>query len=334
MHQIRRFIPSPSLWAAIAAMFCITVTVALAAFADEADDFHHWLGEVRAQALQQGIKAPVVDEALGSIAYDEKVVELDNKQPENKITLAQYLNNTINARRIRIGREMLAQHHAVLQRIARQYHVQPRFIVALWGIESDYGQHPGNFSVVQSLATLAYEGRRRDFFTNELINALQILEHQRMNASEMTGSWAGAMGGCQFMPSTYLHYAADGNGDGRKDIWHSEADVFASIANYLHQLGWQDNAGWGTEVPVPDNFSESDTSITHGHTVKEWIDHGIAVPTKAALGDDKSVVYAIYAGASEDGLYLVTENYRAILQWNRSRYFATAVGMLADKIGE
>lgn len=303
----------------------------LVASAQDADGFASWLVDFEARAVNEGLPSSVVQSALSGLALDDSVITLDQKQPERKITLTKYLDNTINARRIRIGREMMQEHRAVLKKISARYHVQPEYLVALWGIESDYGNHQGDFSVVQSLATLAYEGRRRDFFTGELLAALRVLVSEGMGPDQLTGSWAGAMGNCQFMPSTYLKYAVDGDGDGKRDIWNSVPDTLASIANYLHALGWQNDRGWGVKVDAPDGFDHND--LKQPHMSGEWRKQGLHWHKgNGSIPGHSIPLYAIYAGQPEEGTYLVTDNYKAILEWNRSRYFATAVGTLADAI--
>ncbi len=300
----------------------------------QAKDFSDWLVGIEAQAVNSGVSPSVAHEALSGLEVDDRVLNLDRKQPENKISLTKYLNNTINERRIRTGRAMLEENREVLEKISAQYGVQPQYIVALWGIESDYGSYQGNFSVVRSLATLAHEGRRHELFTKELISALTILDKENLLSSDLTGSWAGAMGNCQFMPSTYLAYAVDGDGDGDRDIWNSTPDTLASIANYLHSLGWKNDRGWGAKADVPEGFSEKRTSITHTKTAAEWKQQGLSWEENGSIRSDDTALYAIYAGKPSEGVYVITSNYKAILRWNRSRYFATAVGTLADAIGE
>ena len=305
-------------------------------FAAQAQDagFEAWLREFKAQAVAKGIAPQVAESALAGLTLNDNVIALDQKQPENKITLEKYLSNTINARRIRKGRELLQEHRAVLAKIAAQYHVQPKYLVALWGIESDYGAHQGNFSVVQSLATLAYEGRRRELFSDELLAAMNILQNESMTSETLTGSWAGAMGNCQFMPSTYLRYAVDGDGDGHRDIWNSAPDALASIANYLHALGWKDDRGWGTKVTFPQDFMADEADIKQAKPAADWRARGLTWERGGQIPKNDTPIYAIYVREPGDPTYLVTDNYKAILQWNRSRYFATAVGTLADAIGE
>jgi membrane-bound lytic murein transglycosylase B len=316
------------------AMFGMLVVLMFgtAAHADEAN-FQEWLVGFKHKAKAAGVSPQVVDSAFEGISENEEVIKLDRKQPEKKISLRRYLNNTISERRIEKGRQMMGEYREILEQIGRKYGVQPKYIVALWAIETDYGSNTGGFSLVESLATLAYEGRRADFFSKELISALKIMEAEGLSADELTGSWAGAMGQCQFMPSTYLRYAADGNGDGKRDIWNNTPDVFASIANYLDALGWNDSLEWGYAVSVPADFKRGEANIKHSKPSSHWRARGLMVDGNP-VGNDTTPLYAIYPDANAEDVLLVTENFQAILNWNRSRYFATAVGTLADQFGE
>ena len=334
------------LWMARYRLMMFGCMVAIAAhandaFAQEDARFARWLDNIRAKALEAGISPVVVEDALTGLEPDEEVLRLDRKQPEKKITFTRYVENTVNPRRIAKGRQMMAEYKDELERIGDQYGVQPKYIVALWAIESDFGNNKGNFSVVQSVATLAYDGRRAEFFTKELIATLRLLEAEKMRSDELTGSWAGAMGDCQFMPSTFLNSAVDGNGDGHRDIWNSPPDIFASIANYLHGLKWNPKHEWGRAVVLPDDFKVSEADIKVAKPARHWHARGLQYGrTDDTLNDSGPVpetdqpLYAIYPGAEDEGAVLVTNNFQALLQWNRSRYFATSVGMLADAIGE
>ena len=299
------------------------------------EGFAQWLEGFKAKAKAKGISEQVVNDAFADVVEDETVVRLDQKQPEVKINLSRYLKNTISERRITIGRDMLREHQEVLAKISAQYGVQPEYIIALWGIESDYGNNTGDFSVIQSLATLAYEGRRAKFFGEELLAALTVMQSENIPASDLVGSWAGAMGNCQFMPSTYLRFAADGNGDGKRDIWNSPEDTFASIASYLHSLGWNPQIGWGGKAKMPEGFAPSADGLKRGKTATSWHNQGVAfADSRTNMFPGDTNLYAIHPGSTERGMYLVTDNFKALLHWNRSRYFATAVGTLADAIGE
>ena len=307
--------------------------MAAAAQAQLALGFTGWLDDFKTRAATQGIPQSLIENALNNIEPSDKVLELDQKQPEGKISFTQSLHNTVTQDRIRKGRDIMRNHHALLQKISAKYGVPAKYIVALWGMESSYGSVQGNFSVVQSLATLAYEGRRADFFSGELLAALKVLNAENMDSTNLTGSWAGAMGGCQFMPSTYLKYAVDGDGDGKRDIWNSPADVMASTANYLHGLGWNRALAWGKSVRFPSNFTEKEADIKHARSKSDWRARGITMANGKPLPGENNMLYAIYPGTPDEGEYLVSENFQVLLKWNYSRYFATAVGILADHIG-
>ncbi len=319
----------------------LTFGVSVEAKSNGQPSFKAWLVGVKDQARREGIAPEVFKPALADLELDEQVIALDRKQPENKITLDRYLNNTINDRRVNKGREMMREHAGLLKTLSERYGVQPKYIVALWAIESDYGNNQGNFSVIRSLATLAYEGRRADFFRGELIAALKILEAEGVTSETLEGSWAGAMGGSQFMPSTYLRYAADGDGDGHRDIWSSTPDMLASIASYLQALNWNDQLDVLEPCATPDDFKKSETSLEHGRSAEYWGKRGFVLSSGGDYAPitpgGPRILYAIYLSKedeAENAATLVTSNFKALLQWNRSRYFATAVGSLAEAIGD
>jgi membrane-bound lytic murein transglycosylase B len=317
------------------AMLSAVILIGLAGGAGHAaadDGFGRWLEQLRGEAQRRGISPAVLDEALSGITPDPQVVALDRKQPEKTLSFTDYLNNTVNDHRVAQGREMLAQYGDLLREIGDYYGVPPRYIVALWGIETSYGNNMGNFSVVQSLATLAYEGRRASLFRKELLDALTILDREQIPPADLTGSWAGAMGHCQFMPGTYLHYAVDWDHDGRRDIWNSLPDAFASIANYLNHLGWRRDLSWGQMVGVPADFPAREADLKISRSIGAWSRRGVTFIDGSPLPDEREQASVIFPGTPAEGAYLVSDNYKLLLQWNRSRYFATAVGTLADRI--
>jgi membrane-bound lytic murein transglycosylase B len=297
-------------------------------------DFKTWLGGVRTEALGLGIKPATLDRALGGLQPIPRVLELDQKQPERTITFASYIERVVNPTRIAAARQQLADNRAILTTIGNKYGVQPRFIVALWGIESDFGKLTGGFPVVASLATLAYDGRRSAFFRGELMNALKIIDHGDITPEAMLGSWAGAMGQSQFMPSSYLSYAVDYHGSGRRDIWHTREDVFASIANYLSHVGWHPDQNWGRKVKLPAGFDRKLAGITIKKPVEEWrrlsVRRADGGELPAAPGLEASLVLPGDSGPA----MLVYDNYRTILKWNNSTFFASAVGYLADSMDQ
>ncbi|HSK40595.1 MAG TPA: lytic murein transglycosylase, partial [Arenibaculum sp.] len=232
----------------LSGVFALLVLGWSAGNAGAATDFAAWVGDLRREAVGRGISTCVLDAALHGVAPLPRVIELDRKQPERTITFARYLDRVVTPARVRRGRALHAEHRALLEEIGHRYGVQPRFIVALWGIETDFGRNTGGFDVIAALATLAYDGRRSAYFRSELLDALEILEQGHVRPEAMKGSWAGAMGQCQFMPSSFRRYAVDADGDGRRDIWSTLPDVFASTANYLGQAGWNPRYTWGREV--------------------------------------------------------------------------------------
>lgn len=318
----------------IVASFCLTVA-AMPAWAKNSASFSQWLDAFRQDALSQGISRTTLDEAFVNVSPDEHILELDRKQPESVLTLQQYLSRSVNSQRIEQGTELLKNNRPLLEEIGRRYGVQPQFIVALWGIETNYGENTGGFSTIEALATLAYDGRRADFFRDELLKALKIIEADHISAADMDGSWAGAMGQCQFMPSSFLQYAVDYDHDGKHDIWNTQADVFASIANYLSSSGWDSSQGWGEPVHLPDGFDNALTDIKLEKPISEWKRLGITREGGEPLQDNGAQASVVMVGQGKDAVpYIIYGNYKVLLKWNRSRYFATAVSTLADSIAQ
>ncbi|NDF12663.1 MAG: lytic murein transglycosylase [Proteobacteria bacterium] len=295
--------------------------------------FDAWLKGVREEALQQGISEAAVEEGLSDVRHIEKVIRLDRKQPEKTRTHDEYLKLVITPERIARGRALMAENKQLLDAISAKYGVQPRFIVALWGIETSYGKITGDYSIIDALATLAYDGRRADFFRTELLNALRILDAHDVDKSHLRGSWAGAMGQTQFMPSSFLSFAQDYDGDGRRDIWNTQADVFASIANYLSKSGWNINETWGREVKLPQGFDFAANPKGTEKTLAEWEALGVRNVSGGKLPNKALTARLSLPGGEEGRAYLLYGNNKVIMKWNRSDYFATAVGTLADALG-
>src|SRR5579864_7291479 len=238
-------------------------------------DFSGFLAGVRRDAAAQGIWPATIDIAFRYIQYLPHVIELDRKQPEQKMTFAEYLDKVVTQQRLDDGRRHLVDNWGMLQQVWQRFRVQPRFVVALWGVESDFGRTMGSYAVPAALATLAYDGRRGAMFRAELIASLKILDQGNIRVDSMMGSWAGAMGQCQFMPTTFLSYAVDFNGDGRRDIWNDRSDVLGSIANYISRLGWRAEESWGREVAVPDNFDSRLAGLDSRRSTLEWSRLGV-----------------------------------------------------------
>jgi len=294
--------------------------------------FENWLLEFKHKAVDQGINPAIAENALSNIKFLEQVIALDRKQPEKTISFSAYLKNVVTSTRIKKARNLLYQNKDILQDIYKKYKVQPRFIIALWGMETDFGRNTGNFYVPESLATLAYEGRRKEFFTEELLNSLRILDEGHITQTNMIGSWAGAMGQTQFMPSSFIKYAVDYDGDGKRDIWKNKKDALASIANYLSTIDWDDSLTWGRKVIIPNDFDTSLADVKIEKTLLEWNNLGIRNLSGGALPKRDVVASLVIPGEEKEGAFLIYNNYKKLLDWNRSLYFATAVGILSDSI--
>jgi membrane-bound lytic murein transglycosylase B len=315
-----------------AAVCCTILLLAGVVVGETRPGFPDWLTELRDEALERQISAATLDAALANLQPNDKVIELDRKQPESEMTFERYLKIVVTPERIRTGRRKLAEHRALLREVQERFGVQPRFLVALWGVESNYGRRMGSFPVVEALATLAWDGRRGAFFRGELLDALRILDEGHIEPDRMLGSWAGAMGQPQFIPSSFRRYAVDFDGDARRDIWQSEADVLASAANYLSTEGWDDDLIWGREVRLPDGFDPQLLGRKTRRSLGEWQELGVRRANGKSLPRADVHASIVQPGGEGGPSYVVYDNYRVLLRWNRSEYFATAVSLLSDRI--
>jgi membrane-bound lytic murein transglycosylase B len=311
----------------------LTTTFILPVLAQQ-QNFAAWLQALRAEAQRRGISQATLEAALTGLQPLPRVIELDRKQPEFTLTYSQYLQRVVPPERIQRGKRLLDEHRALLTEIGAAYGVQPRFIVALWGIESDYGRSTGGFSVIAALATLAYEGRRSSLFRRELLHALQIIDEGHIRPEAMIGSWAGAMGQSQFMPSSFRQYAVDYDGDGRRDIWTSLPDVFASTAHYLARAGWRSDQTWGRRVAIPADFDTALTGLQVRKPLPTWQTLGLRRTNGGDLPSRPLQASLLLPEGPAGPAFLVYENFRSLLTWNRSNYFALAVGQLADGLGD
>jgi membrane-bound lytic murein transglycosylase B len=320
----RRFMFAVPFWAAP------SVVAGLAHAAES--DFYAFLAGVRRDAIARGIRPATADAAFRNAQFLPRVLELDRKQPERVLTFTQYIAKVVTPQRKEDARRQLAENRVLLDAISRRYSVEPSIIVALWGLESDFGRLPGNFPTISALATLTYDGRRGAYFRSELIAALRILDQGHIRVEEMTGSWAGAMGGPQFMPSSFLDYAVDWDGDGHRDIWNSRGDVLASIANYIRGLGWRGGQSWGQDVLVPRGFDPGFASLKAQRPTQEWSRLGVRSIDAGPLAARESEASLVMPEGTNGPALLVYANFRAIMKWNPSTYFAVSVGYLADSM--
>ena len=302
---------------------------------DVPGDFMAWLAQLREDARAAGISQQTLDMALSQVeAPLPRVIESDRNQPELRATLQNYLANRVTPQRIAAGRKMLKRYPTWLGTVERRYRVQRRFLVALWGIESNYGRHTGELPVIPALITLAYDQRRAAYFRRELLEALKILDDGQISLPRMKGSWAGAMGPFQFMPSTYRSYAVDADGDSRINIWGSVPDALASAANYLAKVGWQDDQTWGRPVKLPKHFAVDLAGLDKRQPLSRWQALGVRRMNGRALPRRELQASLILPDGPSGSAYLVYDNFRVLLQWNRSVSFAVAVGTLADSFAE
>lgn len=296
--------------------------------------FEQYISDLKKEGLEKGIDKQLMERAFDGIKYRQRAVKADRNQPEKRLTLDEYLPKAVPNWKIKKARRLYEENRKDLDRIGAMYGVQPKFLVALWGIESNFGDLTGNFNVIEALTTLAFDGRREAFFRGQVFDALTILQQGHIEEGKMKGSWAGAMGQCQFMPSSFLSYAADGNNDGKKDIWTSKPDVFASSANYLKQAGWNDQFTWGREITLPKDIDNKLIGLGNGKekSLSQWQDLGIRTADNKALPDVNINAWLIRPDDDLGRSYLVYDNYNSLMKWNRSHYFALAVSQLADKI--
>lgn len=306
------------------------------AAARSADDFAQWRQQFRQYALSNHISPATFDKIFTGLQPDPKVLELDSNQPEFTRSIWQYMNNAISPARIKKGRHLLQTHHSLFNKIEAQYGVPREIIVAIWAMESDFGRNYGQQNVVRSLATLAYasqSAKRKAFARTELLLSLKILQASTKRNTKLIGSWAGAMGQPQFMPSSYLRYAVDYDNNGNKDIWHSLPDVFASIANFLAASGWQRDLAWGQEIRLPKPFNwrlnSKDTLLTSA----EWQQHGIRRFDNRALVHTSQPSSLFIPAGKKGPVFLVSPNFYVIKRYNQSSSYALTVAQLSNHFG-
>lgn len=305
--------------------------------------FQDWLATLRTEALERGISEQTVSAALGSVEPLPVVIERDRKQAETTLTIDQYLRRRLTTRVVKTGRDMAVRHRTVLRRVSAEYGVPASVIVAIWGLESDFGRFTGTRPTIPALVTLAYDGRR-SLFREELFSALRIIDEDGFSVNDLKGSWAGAMGQPQFMPSSYLRYAVDYDKDGRRDIWTSLPDIFASTAHYLRANGWDTGVRWGREVSltkavvtrvgeaVPARGAgpcNAVRSLSEPRPVNEWRALGVKLPGGRALPVSDLPASLVRL---DHRAYLVYRNYETLLAYNCAHPYALSVAMLADRI--
>jgi len=297
----------------------------------EQQNWTRWVAQVRQQALAEGISPQIFDEAFADIHEpSQQIKSFAHSQPEHRLSYAKYLHSRVDNYRIIIGRKQYKKYQVLADDVANHFGVDPCFIMAFWGMETSYGSYMGTFPVIRSLATLAYESNRKDFFRKELFLALHILNEGHVTLDRFKGEWAGASGQPQFLPSSWVKYAVDYDGDGRKDIWDSKPDVFASVANYMKKNGWQKGEPWAIYVKLPPNFNKNLEGKSIVKPVSEW--NAMGVRTEHGEPLPYQNLQASIVQPDGGPVFLAYPNYKMILRYNNSIYYAGAIGYLADKI--
>ncbi|GAC15645.1 lytic murein transglycosylase [Aliiglaciecola lipolytica] len=294
--------------------------------------FSQCVSNIKQKAETAGIDSNVIGHALDNVKLIEKVLEYDRNQPEFVQTFPAYLNKRVTQWRIDKGREMLQKHKALLNELTDKYGVPAHYLVSFWGLETNFGSYKGKMPIIDSLATLACDQRRSKFFTEELLTALKLMQRENLNKEKMLGSWAGAMGHTQFMPSAYINYAVDGDDDGLIDLWDSEPDALSSAANFLNKLGWKKGFIWGREVTLPENFDYSYAGKDSSKSLTTWSEFGVLKVNDAQIPKSDIDASLILPTGAKGPAFLVYDNFDVIMRWNNSESYALAVGYLADRI--
>jgi len=295
-------------------------------------DFRDCLQNIRTEAVRQGVPAAVIDKAFQGLTPDQKVIDLDQRQPEFTLTYAKYIGNSVTPDRISKGMQKMAQYKGLLDQLEREYGVPGQYLVSFWGMETNYGTYMGDFQVLRSVATLACMTKRVAFFSNETIQALKILSMNHMTSQQMRGSWAGAMGNMQFMPSTFTKWAIDRDANGKIDIWQSMPDAFASAANFLKGIGFKPGLPSSDEVMLPQGFPLDQADASIDKPVKTWASMGVKRAGGGPLPNSDESASIILPAGWRGPAFILYPNFKAVMNWNRSTLYALAVGILARQI--
>ena len=294
------------------------------------DSFPKFVEGVKAEAARAGIRQTTLDKAFKGVVVNQRVIELDRKQPEFTLTWEQYRGRVVSEGRIAKGRDLFARHSGLLSRVTEKYGVGPAPIMGIWGLESDYGASTGGFHVIEALATLAWEGRRAAFFRSELMDALKIIEAGDITPERMTGSYAGAMGQPQFMPDSYLKFAVDFSGTGKRDIWNDPGDIFASVANYLAKSGWNGALPWGVPARLPAGFDAVLAGRDTRKTLADWTRLGVVPGRK--LPPETMAAVLLPGGAGGEAYLACHPNFLAIRRYNPSDFYCISVGLIGERV--
>lgn len=312
------------------ALFAIFPQTSHASIANE--DFQQCKVALTERAENAGFSTYITETVIDSISPIKRVIALDKKQPEFTQTFAQYINARVTNYHLRVGKEKLKQHQALFDQLEKNYGIPRQYLVSFWGLETVYGKHKGKMSVLNALATLACDQRRSEFFTQELLNLFTLIDSKKVTIEQLQGSWAGAMGHMQFMPTAFLKYAVDANNDNKVDIWKSEADALTTAANYLQQIGWQSDERWGRQVVLPEGFAFDKVAFDKYYPLNFFKKLGIKRLDNRALSD-YDIQAELYLPSGYKGpAFLLYPNFNVIMKWNLSKSYALSVGILANKL--
>lgn len=298
----------------------------------EVTSFQQCISELQTRALSSGVSSQVTDKVLGNAKYREKIISFDRNQPEFVQTFTDYFEKRVTSWRIEQGQKMLVKHADFLAQLTQKYGIPGSYLLAFWGLETNFGSYKGTSPVIDSLATLACDNRRSTYFSSELIQALLLIDREKLEVKDMLGSWAGAMGHTQFMPSAYMKYAQDGDRDGQINLWDSEQDALASAANFLQNLGWRSGYKWGREVSLPEDFDYHLAGKDSPKSLSFWAQQGITQVDGSSLGTGELQGALLVPTGYHGPAFLAYPNFDVILRWNNSEYYGIAVGHLADRI--
>ena len=326
MLEIRNSLMILRVVALFAGLCCLSLTPA------QGGEFSQCIAGLQDRARMEHLPAWVVDDVMAKLQPQPRVIELDRAQPEFIQTFADYLNRRVTPERIEQGRRLLNDYAQFLAEMTSRYGVPGRYLISFWGLETNFGANLGAMPTLDSLATLACDQRRSDYFAGELITALRLLNRESLAPEEMRGSWAGAIGHTQFMPSAYYKYAIDGDHDGHINLWNSKRDALASAANFLANLGWVRGARWGREVLLPDDFPYAQTGLANRQPLSYWADLGVTLVDKHRLPEADLQASILLPAGHTGPAFLVYSNFNVIMKWNRSEFYGLSVGLLADRL--
>lgn len=295
-------------------------------------DFSACIAKISAKANAEGISSKTLEASLAKAKFNPRVIELDQQQPEFTTTFADYFNRRVTEQRVEQGRALFKTHRTLLEKVSKEFGVPAPYLLAFWGLETNYGSYFGKMSIIDSLSTLACDPRRSEYFTGELIAALRILDEGAIAPEKLEGSWAGAMGHVQFMPTAFLKHAIDYDGDNKRDLWNSTADAMGSAAKFLQSLGWSTSDRWGREVKLPENFPFLEAGLKNRRPLTEWKNLGVRRADNSPLPSADMQASLLVPSGHQGPAFLVYGNFDVIMRWNRSEFYALAVGHLADRI--